>query len=297
MQIATPPLKNQLWAKYVQELTSYKPVASSPIPYIKPLEFLCPLCLKWFDQNKFSEVTIEHVPPSNAGALIKTLTCRECNNSAGGQIDNHLHRFVKKNIEFDSEQKGASVNVRLKKRGKVVNGRLVWTGKKKFDLILDKRQANPNDFADFTVDMTKGNVIETELVVKELPDEAKTTLSILRSAYLLAFHQLGYSFILNNPNLQMIREQIANPDNEQIPLKNIVSRCRQPYDYYGIWKVSSRYGNAECHAIRLKLNSDNNHIWVNVLLPNRSGKAFKHIEQIKSTVKPGHLLFQELWKS
>src|SRR5260370_42156106 len=52
--------------------------------------YLCPLCSDtWLTVEEFGtgELTVEHVPPEVLGGDDLVLTCKKCNNDAGGRFD------------------------------------------------------------------------------------------------------------------------------------------------------------------------------------------------------------------
>jgi hypothetical protein len=56
----------------------------------------CPLCLRGFSKDEVEAdgmLSDEHAPPESLGGEVVCLTCRDCNSSAGSQLDFHMkHR-------------------------------------------------------------------------------------------------------------------------------------------------------------------------------------------------------------
>lgn len=48
---------------------------------------LCPLCFRYFLRSDIARITQEHVPPKSLGGKVKTLTCKECNDTSGFKFD------------------------------------------------------------------------------------------------------------------------------------------------------------------------------------------------------------------
>ena len=54
-----------------------------------PEVYCCPLCLRGFDAEHMDHLSIEDVPPRSVGGRPLLLTCRECNNKHGTELDAH----------------------------------------------------------------------------------------------------------------------------------------------------------------------------------------------------------------
>ncbi len=69
---------------------------SSVLP-MKQNVILCPLCLDEFGEGDISPDTLseEHIIPQSAGGRLTTITCKKCNNTAGGEIDSHFARVFR----------------------------------------------------------------------------------------------------------------------------------------------------------------------------------------------------------
>jgi hypothetical protein len=55
----------------------------------------CPLCLRGFSSDEVEAdgmLSEEHAPPESLGGEVVCLTCRDCNSSAGSQLDSHMKR-------------------------------------------------------------------------------------------------------------------------------------------------------------------------------------------------------------
>jgi HNH endonuclease len=54
-----------------------------------PYKYGCPLCLRLFPRDQIDRLSLDHVPPESVGGKLKVLTCEECNNTAGAELDSH----------------------------------------------------------------------------------------------------------------------------------------------------------------------------------------------------------------
>jgi len=52
---------------------------------------ICPLC---WSEVRFESLTLEHIVPKSLGGRRETLTCRNCNESIGRELDNHLDPLI-----------------------------------------------------------------------------------------------------------------------------------------------------------------------------------------------------------
>jgi len=65
---------------------------------------VCPLCWRQFGQNSLeSNLSIEHVPPKAiakliGGKILKTLTCKDCNNTFGSRCQKDLKHFLRRQL-------------------------------------------------------------------------------------------------------------------------------------------------------------------------------------------------------
>lgn len=176
--------------------------------------YICPLCLTSFNiEETLDELTMEDVPPKSLGGKPIIITCKKCNNTCGHKLDVFLFnefRYYQERYSFGVEGKTAQLSI----NGVQVNARI----KEKEDktLCIDiGRNNNPDKLKSFieNVEMVgehwkidgKINLIDFKR------NEEAAKLAILKSAYLLAFHKLGYRYILNY-NLNIVRDMIMYPE-------------------------------------------------------------------------------------
>jgi hypothetical protein len=187
-----------------------------PLP---PL-YVCPLCVRGITEDHVAELTREHVPPASLGGNRLVLTCRECNNLAGGKegVDTHARRgedqidLITRTLNGDRRARftieSTSMNVRVR------------TEKSHVDIV---GMPGPPGEADSFMDAV--------LRIAKMPSSERPPLSItfnhgrytrgrqevswLRAGYLAAFAAFGYRYIFREL-LQPIRKQIENPDAELI---------------------------------------------------------------------------------
>lgn len=218
--------------------------------YIKDSEFynpnkdlghgcFCPLCLEHFNEvdafriKNENFLTIEHNPPNSLGGKGNILTCKNCNSINGNKLDKELLKFLQ-NIDSRNLKPNSKLNTKITNNSignNNLNAELSYDKNGNFFFHIDKKRNNPaiyETFFDstsyyykspkFTSDIKNSGLrgkinFDLELPSDDLNNYAKTCL--LKIAYLIAFEKLGHIFIFNH-NLDLIREQIKNPEKEII---------------------------------------------------------------------------------
>ena len=61
-------------------------------------QYLCPLCLVSFSDDRINSLTCEHVPPKAVGGKELVLTCIDCNSEAGGKDGVDTHAKMEQNV-------------------------------------------------------------------------------------------------------------------------------------------------------------------------------------------------------
>lgn len=175
-------------------------------------EYVCPLCVHGFRRADIQALTLEHVPPRSLGGNPLVLTCRRCNQSAGGPdgVDTHArhleHRLdllrgtMPKHLPVDFEVNGQSVIACLrhtKESGMEILGLSSPPGSRE-RLESELRQVTPG-------------ATPMKLRLRGLPfDFEKHKVSWLRASYLVGFAALGYAYVLR-PALAAVRQKIRDP--------------------------------------------------------------------------------------
>jgi hypothetical protein len=205
--------------------------------------FVCPLCFKYFTREevlnqsgKDVSVTIEHVPPKALGGKERTLTCFECNNKAGHQLDSHLLHSLEL-ADFIAGIPGSSVDAKLIVNENIkLGGTVQMSGERQLEIIFDPRRSNKQEIDEFkklenpereTLNMTfrgrRGRNYK----------QRRPECSLLRIAYLWAFSFFGYGFLIN-AGLPIVRGQINYPTEEILPSWGISQRNDFPDVSLGI---------------------------------------------------------------
>jgi len=218
--------------------------------------YLCPLCCDpenpdslFKEDDLFSNpplLTLEDVPPkcSDLGGTPLLLTCKECNDWAGHELDHHLEKFT--NLKsFSQGHLRKERPVRIIVDGKHANVALKHENETTiFD--IQKSRNDPNILPDFEKTLTEMKIGD-ELKINFSEDRFsydKAMISLFRAAYLAAFAVFGYTYIFGR-SLDIVREQIRNPDKKLIPVfrsknetkdlqKKVMAFINQPPLYSGL---------------------------------------------------------------
>jgi hypothetical protein len=192
------------------------PQMAEQVPF-RPF-YVCPLCLHAYSERHFHDGALsrEDVPPKSVGGRKIVLTCRDCNSTAGHDIDWHVRKeadvmeFVTQgqaDMRAHLRTSSRRVPIQLNVSGRAIKAMVVpeATRKSTIDAVNDDfgRAAQPDGWQDFEVHLEF-----------DAFSPARAATSWLRSAYLLWFAELGYRFILR-PELDIVRERIKNPDAKE----------------------------------------------------------------------------------
>lgn len=188
--------------------------------------FICPLCFnKVYTRESINEnlLSFEHVPPQAAGGQIRTLTCKDCNNQHGNQLDSHLVKRIAYQAAFTG-QSTEPVPAQMTVNGETTlpidfyprqNGNMDVVPVKSM-IAKNKRQIDA-----FTEHL---NADEVSFQLRmNLPNERRADLALVRAAYLWCFSVFGYGFLIN-PSLRVIRGQINHPSEKILPTFGVIQQ-------------------------------------------------------------------------
>lgn len=221
--------KNAIYAmfdKYSQNLDFVRKNTARLITSNIDNVFLCPICFdKFFTRNDIEDdlLSREHVPPEKLSGIVRTLTCKACNNRDGSALDSQLKQLIHF-IEFWQDTPKSKLDVmcsvndsphlpatltHLDYNAIVLEGHPHRTNPKNIEKAIEhfKNKGNEGVKINFSMKSHKNRFPESAL---------------LRIAYLYAFSILGYSFLIN-PNLRVVRGQIIHPNEEVLPTWGITS--------------------------------------------------------------------------
>lgn len=184
--------------------------------------YICPICLKSFleidlDQDVENPLSLEDAPPKSLGGSQIVLTCEECNNGMGKDIDWHLTERLRE-LDFHHFYVGAEQTGTMTIDGISVNVSLTMQEGRQMEVYLSKKNNNPK---------------KTELYINKLKElknakpfwkprttrvnSKKLQIALLKNAYLLLFQKFGYAFLFVK-EYDRVREQLLNPEKDIYPL-------------------------------------------------------------------------------
>ena len=168
--------------------------------------YVCPLCIRGIDRQSLSKLTREDAPPKSLRGRRLALTCKDCNSGAGSDLDSHM-------VAEDNFQRGWASRPLL---SKIAIGDVTAN----VELSVERpeiRVANfcrrnsraTSDALARELDTISGK--EFDLIIRLDHDARLAQIGWLRSAYVIAFAALGYSYMLQ-PALDIVRHQFQDPD-------------------------------------------------------------------------------------
>ena len=184
-------------------------------------EYICPICFNDFyrkdlNSNVENHLTLEDVPPKKLGGNVKTLTCKDCNNKAGHNLDVKLKDWLN-NKELHSFFPNSKASARYEIDGHQVNGSFRVDNDGGVIIDLHTNRSNPEHVKEFNKRLKPfGATKFTFQPLQKQIDDREAEIALLRIAYLEAFSLCGYGFMLNG-YLGKIRDQIREPKNNILP--------------------------------------------------------------------------------
>lgn len=195
-----------------------------------PDSYICPLCTRQFtiidlDQASNNCLTLEDVPPKSLGGKPLTLTCKECNNTAGSLLDEELRKKMITH-EFLEGVTGAVVDAKIRMDEELsVYGTLSYrsSGGLNVHLYRNGPKAAPHKsqcIPRATEHLRDRNLQKVQFNTNSYKNQ-NAEVALLRIAYLIAFCTFGNGFLFNE-NLGLVREQIQRPDKEILPILGLI---------------------------------------------------------------------------
>lgn len=196
-------------------------------------KYVCPICLSVFKhESVFGPeplLTVEHCIPNRLGRRLPVLTCSKCNSTAGHKTDDELHKRVRfedawkptdgKKIHAFMEFEGEQVAVDFRRTAKDGRPKIeaVIKSKGSSDASIDRLKQKIEEKIQENVDFE----FKLKFNTKVVPNLLRSHIALLKSAYLLMFRHFGYGYIYTS-HLDLVRQQILNPEQDLVPLKAIV---------------------------------------------------------------------------
>lgn len=242
--------------------------------------FLCPVCMGNFDNKDIQNISIAHIIPKCTGGKIFTLLCRKCNNDFGTKQDKWFGDYLKSTqckeaFLSTTTSKGYFIIDNLK-----INGKIKQDNEGNIDLYMDSRLNSPKTIEEIKQKFNNHPPeINITFPLPILQNERNIAIGFLNAGYLLWFKYFGYSWVLQN-HLDIVRNQIINPDDDIIRTDKFLYRCPgfnwQPW--IGVIKLSNTY--LPCFGLRDYL----------VIFPSRSCKnIYQEIDIINCKIPSNYI--------
>lgn len=203
--------------------------------------YACPICLRFFPESALDngQLTIEDVPPKSIGGRPMVLTCKDCNNTAGRDLDSHAHRAeLMRQLKTTHQLPRSRARVRLAGDERWVasdvtmsalDGRIVL---KKKGTRAGNAEALEAALSEHASQGTWPD-LEIKLSFPALTHNVRrANASWLRAAYLAQFALWGYRLVLT-PDYERIRKQFQSPLTPD--LEPFVFKA--PVRERGVWAV------------------------------------------------------------
>ena len=177
--------------------------------------YICPICLDQFQEKDIISssanfLTEEDAPPAKLGGKRIVLTCKDCNSTAGHQIDNHLVNRIRENDE-NSFYKGTKQYRNIEFEGQNITAEITSNGDGTLRVFHKSKNNNPSLLDKFVYGIknkTVGPFLNLEPKDYQVNSE-RVNLALLKTSYIITFSKFGYIFLLDdffNPIRNQIRD-------------------------------------------------------------------------------------------
>ena len=202
---------------YTKQIETIPFVSSEGVEFHMADAYICPLCLHAYAIGN-TELTLEHVPPESVGGKPILITCKACNSNLGADIDVYLMNELEI-VHNLNHLDTIPQKTKLAFNGVEINAQTTFSKTDGFTFMISPDNNNPIEFKGFMTEAKnakKGYEIKVVAnITNRKRDYDLANIALLKSAYLMAFHELGYMYVLN-ANTSIIRDQIQNPKKNVI---------------------------------------------------------------------------------
>ena len=234
---------------------------------------MCPICLTFFarTENLTKSVSIEHIVPDALGGRITTLTCRQCNNTAGTKLDSHLVQRV----QVEGRKKPIPAAAKFCDTAFRVEVHLPESADDALRIYGIHKQSHPQEIDKFGKLLSEGvwDGQELKLDFNLGYEPLRSRAALARSAYLLMFRIFGYRYVFDR-SAAVIRRSITEPLVETDALKGISWRVAvRPPAETGVSIVTTPR-ELRSFMLFLTLDRDRGHVSAVALPPPDAGTEF-----------------------
>lgn len=197
--------------------------------------FICPLCFRGFSKDalRYKTLTEEHVIPSSLGGRIVTLTCAECNNAHGSDLDAHIHTRMKMKDVFQGlREHTGTMTVDGADLTSLISMPEYGEGKTPTLKIVGIPEKSAPRASDHAQEAFLAGTRKATLTFRFKMSIPRSQSALLRMAYLMMFHYFGY-FYPRFTGTRQLRDVIQHPTD------------RSPF-YRGIQELPSPPTKSNC---------------------------------------------------
>lgn len=209
--------RDSILYQYAKQIEAIPFVSSDGVNFHMADAYICPLCLHTYAIGN-TELTLEHVPPESVGGKPILVTCKACNSNYGSDIDVCLMNELEIVHNFNNLDT-VPQKTRLAFNGIEINAQTTFSKTDGFKFMISPDNNNPIEFEGFMMEAKKAKEGYEIKVVANITNRKRdydlANIALLKSAYLMAFHELGYMYVLN-ANTNIIRDQLQNPKKNVI---------------------------------------------------------------------------------
>lgn len=240
--------------------------------------YICPLCFKLFNREGLNQIyddqlTLEHSPPESLGGRIVALTAQNLNSESGHSLDSNLKNFI---ALKDFKTGSGSLTTKFK-----INKQINIKGEiSKSDPQFWFKPSSMHRGAKKAIELMKEGEFNIDF---KLPNFSRPDVGLLRTAYLIAFGEVGYSLLFGgtkfiNQGMVKVREQLNNP--QQKIIKNIpILQEDFPSEFIGVNIV---YEPKEFRSIFVTFDlSLNSRYRFGVFLPGPDNYGFSAFDELR----------------
>lgn len=208
--------RRKLFRKFSKQLHLLKKEGLIDIELKYDQTYICPLCLDQFEEDDIVTSTIknflteEDAPPEKLGGRRIALTCKQCNSTAGHQIDNHLINRIRE-VDDNSYYKGSNQYRTFDFDGENITAEITSNGDGTLKVFHRTKNNNPSLLDKFIYGIknkTVGPVLNLKPKNYNVISD-RVDLALLKTSYIITFSKFGYIFLLDD-YYQTMRDQIKN---------------------------------------------------------------------------------------
>jgi hypothetical protein len=191
--------------------------------------FICPTCLARIPLSKTSQISEAHIIPEAAGGILRTYLCRDCNSKFGAKQDKWFGEYVHLRQEgkdlLETRIKAGYFDI----DGIRCGGTFVADRESGIEFFIDMSRTSPDAIKELE---RRGRMegfdgAKISIPVPLMANQSFLDVGFLTAAYLLWFHEFGYSWALQD-HLKAVREQIRNP-GEKVITEKYVTQCKASF--------------------------------------------------------------------